>query len=246
MTRAATRSLGCATRPPTGQSTTGRCSNILASELTGNEHGEASQVGPLLEQTLGPVALVTAERAYDGEPVCRAVAKPPPEPPVAVAMPPCSTALPRSDAGTTPRPRDQHIDMIQANDRNSLPKHVWRAQIVLLTAAGHGTAEIMRQAGVAKTAVWRGRRGSWPRASMACCATKRVRRGSRHWTPASLPARGGAYAQPAARPSHPPDGGRHGQADRHQRQFGAADMAQPRPATPPLASVQAVQRSMVC
>jgi transposase len=40
-------------------------------------------------------------------------------------------------------------------NRNSPQKHVWRAQIVLLTADGHGTTEIMRQAGVAKTAVWR-------------------------------------------------------------------------------------------
>jgi transposase len=42
-----------------------------------------------------------------------------------------------------------------AVDRNSPQKHVWRAKIVLLTASGSGTAEIMRQAGVAKTAVWR-------------------------------------------------------------------------------------------
>jgi transposase len=41
------------------------------------------------------------------------------------------------------------------HDRNSPQKHVWRARIVLLTADGRGTAEIMRQAGVAKTAVWR-------------------------------------------------------------------------------------------
>ena len=41
------------------------------------------------------------------------------------------------------------------DDRNSPQKHVWRARIVLLTADGHGTTEIMRQAGVAKTAVWR-------------------------------------------------------------------------------------------
>ena len=40
-------------------------------------------------------------------------------------------------------------------DRNRPQKHVWRARIILLTAAGHGTAEIMRQAGVSKTAVWR-------------------------------------------------------------------------------------------
>jgi transposase len=43
---------------------------------------------------------------------------------------------------------------IRAN-RNSPQKHVWRATIILLTDDGHGTAEIMRRAGVAKTAVWR-------------------------------------------------------------------------------------------
>ena len=32
-------------------------------------------------------------------------------------------------------------------DRNSPQKHVWRARIVLLTADGHGTVEIMRRAG---------------------------------------------------------------------------------------------------
>ncbi len=40
-------------------------------------------------------------------------------------------------------------------DRNSPQKHVWRAQIVLLTADGVGTAEIMRRTGKSKTAVWR-------------------------------------------------------------------------------------------
>ena len=42
-----------------------------------------------------------------------------------------------------------------AVDRNSPQKHAWRARIVLLTSEGCGTAEIMREAGVAKTAVWR-------------------------------------------------------------------------------------------
>ena len=35
--------------------------------------------------------------------------------------------------------------------RNAPQKHVWRAQIVLLTADGCGTAEIVRNAGVSKT-----------------------------------------------------------------------------------------------
>jgi transposase len=47
-----------------------------------------------------------------------------------------------------------HLAAIVA-DRNSPQKHVWRAQIVLLTAEGCGTAEIMRRANVSKIAVWR-------------------------------------------------------------------------------------------
>ena len=40
-------------------------------------------------------------------------------------------------------------------NRNSPQKHVWRAKIVLLTAEGHGTAEIMQATGKAKTVIWR-------------------------------------------------------------------------------------------
>lgn len=40
-------------------------------------------------------------------------------------------------------------------DRNSLAKHVWRAEIVLATADGHGTNEIMRLTGTSKPCVWR-------------------------------------------------------------------------------------------
>jgi transposase len=40
-------------------------------------------------------------------------------------------------------------------DRNSPQKHVWRAQIILATADGCGTAAVMRRAGVSKPSVWR-------------------------------------------------------------------------------------------
>src|SRR5262245_53981693 len=46
------------------------------------------------------------------------------------------------------------LEAVVAN-RNSPQKHVWRAQIVLLTAKGCGTAEIMRATGKAKTVIWR-------------------------------------------------------------------------------------------
>jgi transposase len=40
-------------------------------------------------------------------------------------------------------------------DRNSPQKHVWRAQVVLLTGDRVGTNEIMRQTGLGKVSVWR-------------------------------------------------------------------------------------------
>jgi len=40
-------------------------------------------------------------------------------------------------------------------DRNSPQKHVWRAQIVLLTVDGCGTMELTRRTGTSKTSVWR-------------------------------------------------------------------------------------------
>ena len=46
------------------------------------------------------------------------------------------------------------LETVAAN-RNSPQKHVWRAKIVLLTADGHGTADIMRATGKAKTVIWR-------------------------------------------------------------------------------------------
>ena len=39
--------------------------------------------------------------------------------------------------------------------RNNTQKHVWRAQIVLLTADGCGTMELTRRSGTSKTSVWR-------------------------------------------------------------------------------------------
>jgi transposase len=49
------------------------------------------------------------------------------------------------------------LDRLRAlvKDRNSPQKHVWRAQIVLLSAEGVGTNAIMRETGKSKTCVWR-------------------------------------------------------------------------------------------
>ena len=110
------RKLHLAVDPSTGE--------ILASELTTNEEGDASQVGPLLGQIPGQIASVTADGPYDGEPVYQAVSERQPDPPVAVIIPPRSTAVPSTAASTTPSQRDQHIQMIQAKGRMGWQKAV--------------------------------------------------------------------------------------------------------------------------
>jgi len=41
------------------------------------------------------------------------------------------------------------------SDRSAPQKHVWRAKIILATADGCGTSEVMRQSGKSKPVVWR-------------------------------------------------------------------------------------------
>jgi len=110
------RKLHLAVDPSTGE--------ILASELTSNEEGDASQVGPLLDPIPGPIASVTADGAYDGEPVYRAVAERQPDPPLAAIIPPRSTAVPSPDAGITPTQRARHIQMIGDKGRLTWQKTV--------------------------------------------------------------------------------------------------------------------------
>jgi transposase len=52
------------------------------------------------------------------------------------------------------RSERRNLEAVVAN-RNSPQKHAWRAKIVLLTAGGRGTAEIMQATGKAKTVIWR-------------------------------------------------------------------------------------------
>ncbi|MPR11581.1 IS5 family transposase [Microvirga tunisiensis] len=114
------RKLHLAVNPDTGE--------ILASELTTTEGGDASQVGPLLSQISGPIASVTADGAYDGEPVYRTIAER--DPAVAVIVPPRSTAVPSDNAETAPTQRDRHLQTIQARGRLGWQKMVnygWRS-----------------------------------------------------------------------------------------------------------------------
>jgi transposase len=53
------------------------------------------------------------------------------------------------------KPADRRRLTTLARDRNAPHKHVWRAEIVLMSADGDGTNEIMRRTGRPKTCVWR-------------------------------------------------------------------------------------------
>src|SRR6202140_4176717 len=61
----------------------------------------------------------------------------------------------RTGISITLKPSDRLRLKALARDRNSPHKHVWRAEIVLLSADGVGTNEIMRRTGKSKTCVWR-------------------------------------------------------------------------------------------
>ena len=69
----------------------------------------------------------------------------------------------------------KELEAVVAN-RNSPQKHVWRAKIVLLTADGHGTAEVMRATGKAKTVIWRWQERFRTRARRGFGATRRAPR----------------------------------------------------------------------
>jgi transposase len=55
---------------------------------------------------------------------------------------------------TVTRADRRRLEAIVA-DRGAPQKHVWRANIILATADGYGTAEIMRRSGKSKPVVWR-------------------------------------------------------------------------------------------
>ena len=61
----------------------------------------------------------------------------------------------RTGISITLKPADRRRLKALARDRNTPHKHVWRAEIVLLSADGIGTNEIMRRIGKSKTCVWR-------------------------------------------------------------------------------------------
>jgi hypothetical protein len=103
---------------------------IVASELTGKDVDDGSQVGPLLDQVDGPVASSTADGAYDRDDVYAGVAARNPD--AAIVVPPRSGAVPSDTADTAPTRRDQHLRCIAERGRRGWQKasgYNWRALI---------------------------------------------------------------------------------------------------------------------
>ena len=90
---------------------------IVASALTDSGGDDAGEVPALLGQVEGEIASVTADGAYDGEPVYRAVAGRQPDPPPGVVIPPRSSAVAGTSAGGPPSQRDRHIRFIAEKGR---------------------------------------------------------------------------------------------------------------------------------
>jgi hypothetical protein len=125
-------------------------------------------------------------------------------------------------------------------DRNSPQKHVWRAQIILATAEGCGTAEVMRRAGVSKPCVWRWQE-RFMREGVAGLLRDKTRKPGLPPLPPTLVGRVVTLTL-----TEPPDEATHwtgrtiGNGHRCVAALGAADLGGAPPAAAPRATLQAV------
>ena len=90
---------------------------IVACVLTDNAADDAGQVPALLDQGEGEIASMTADGAYDGEPVYQAVADHQPDPPPDVVIPPRASAVPSTEDAEARSQRDRHIRLIMERGR---------------------------------------------------------------------------------------------------------------------------------
>ena len=90
---------------------------IAAHVLTDGNADDAAQAATLLGQAEGSIASVTADGAYDGEPVYRAAAARQRDPPPDVVIPPRASAVPSTDDLDTQTPRDRHIRLMAEKGR---------------------------------------------------------------------------------------------------------------------------------
>jgi|SRR5215212_1326318 len=95
---------------------------IVACVLTDNGADDAGEMPALLDQVEGEIASVTADGAYDGEPVYRAVADHQPDPPPDVVIPPRSSAAPSTGTAGPSNQRDRHVQFVAERGRMAWQK----------------------------------------------------------------------------------------------------------------------------
>jgi transposase len=95
---------------------------IVACLLTDSAADDAGQLPALLEATKGEIASVTADGAYDGDPVYQAIAGHQPDPPPDVIIPPRASAVPSTDTTDAQSQRDHHIRLIAEKGRMAWQK----------------------------------------------------------------------------------------------------------------------------
>ena len=90
---------------------------VVAHVLTDGHADDAAQVPNLVRQPEGAIASVTADGAYDGDPVYQAAAARQPGQPPPVVIPPRSSAVPSTADPDKQSPRDRHIQLITEHGR---------------------------------------------------------------------------------------------------------------------------------
>ncbi len=90
---------------------------IVACVLTDNAVDDAGQVPALLEALKGEIASVTADGAYDSEPVYQAIASHQPDPVPDIVIPPRASAVPSTEDPDALSQRDRHIRLIAERGR---------------------------------------------------------------------------------------------------------------------------------
>jgi hypothetical protein len=92
-------------------------SEIAAHVLTDGNADDAVQAPALHRQAEGRIASVTADGAYDSEPVYRAAAARQHGPPPDVVIPPRASAVPNTNDPNAQSPRDRHIRLMAEKGR---------------------------------------------------------------------------------------------------------------------------------
>ena len=87
-----------------------------------NAADDADQVPALLEQIEGEIASVTADSAYEGDPMYQAVARHQSDPVPDIVIPPRTSAVPSAQSAQVPSQRDHHIRIITEKGRMAWQK----------------------------------------------------------------------------------------------------------------------------